>query len=490
MELEPIIGLEVHTQLLTKSKMFCLCDANYQIAEPNSKVCPVCMALPGSLPVINRQAIEFVIMTGLALNCSINEFTQFDRKNYAYPDLVKGYQISQYDFPVAYEGFLEIETDDQSHRIGITRAHLEEDVAKMQHNNDSTNGHTLIDLNRCGIPLMEIVSEPEISSPEQAREYLIKLQTIVRYLEVSTGDMEEGSFRCDANISLRPKGSKTLGTKVEIKNMNSFRSIHKALTFEIERQTIAINNNEVIIQETRGWDEEKEITFSQRSKEFAHDYRYFPEPDLKPIKISKEHIENLKASLPEMPQERRDRLIKNYNLSEYNAKLITSNKATADYFEACLTSHSSESSQQIEIAKSIANWINTELAKLLNQTNTPIENIKISPKSLINLLNLIEKGTINSTQGKQVLEKMFDTGKSSEQIVEEENLSQISDLDSIRSIVKDIIVQHPNPVQDYANGKENAIGFLVGQVMKTSKGKADPKISKSLLIEEILSGTK
>ena len=490
MELEPIICLDVHTQLLTKSKMFCLCDANYQIAEPNSKVCPVCMALPGSLPVINRQAIEFVIMTGLALNCSINEFTQFDRKNYAYPDLVKGYQISQYDFPVAYEGFLEIETDDQSHRIGITRAHLEEDVAKMQHNNDSTNGHTLIDLNRCGIPLMEIVSEPEMSSPEQAREYLIKLQTIVRYLEVSTGDMEEGSFRCDANISLRPKGSKTLGTKVEIKNMNSFRSIHKALTFEIKRQTIAINNNEVIIQETRGWDEEKEITFSQRSKEFAHDYRYFPEPDLKPIKISKEHIENLKSSLPEMPQERRDRLIKDYNLSEYNAKLITSNKATADYFEACLTSHSSESSQQIEIAKSIANWINTELAKLLNQTNTPIENIKISPKSLINLLNLIEKGTINSTQGKQVLEKMFDTGKSSEQIVEEENLSQISDLDSIRSIVKDIIVQHPDPVQDYANGKENAIGFLVGQVMKTSKGKADPKISKSLLIEEILSGTK
>jgi aspartyl-tRNA(Asn)/glutamyl-tRNA(Gln) amidotransferase subunit B len=485
MELESVIGLEVHAQLLTKSKMFCLCDAHYQTAEPNSKVCPVCMALPGSLPVINQQAIEFVIMTGLALNCSINEYTRFDRKNYVYPDLVKGYQISQFDFPVAHHGFLEIQSDNQSIKIGITQAHLEEDVAKLQHINNSNNKHTLIDLNRCGVPLMEIVSEPELSSPDQARSYLIKLQNIVRYLKVSTGDMEEGSFRCDANISMRPKGSKSLGTKVEIKNMNSFRSIHKALTFEINRQTTALNNNEKIIQETRGWNEEKEITFSQRSKEFAHDYRYFPEPDLKPVKITKEHIQKLKSLLPEMPEDRHKRLISSYNLSEYQAGIITSNKATADYFEACLHAHDSENSNQFAIAKSIANWITTELAKLLNHTNTSIENNLISPKSLVDLLNLIEKGTLNATQGKQVLEMMFNTGNPPDEIVAAENLAQINDLDSIQSIVKNVINQHPTPVRDYLNGKENVIGYLVGQVMKSSKGKADPKISKSLLIKEI-----
>ena len=475
MTYEIVIGLEVHTQLLTKSKMFCGCSADYASAPPNTHVCPVCLGMPGVLPVINEKAIECTVMTALALNCTIPEYTKFDRKNYFYPDLMKGYQISQYDAPIGKGGWLTVDSDGGKTRISITRVHLEEDTAKLLHR----GSHSLIDVNRSGVPLMEIVSEPEISSPEDARDYLIRLHNILRYLGVSTANMEEGSFRCDANISIRPANSEKLLPKVEVKNMNSFRAVYLALKYEAGRQGRMLDEGDELIQETRGWIEEKGITVLQRTKEYADDYRYFPEPDLPPLALDRAWIEEIKARLPELPERRRDRFVAQYGLSLYDANLVTSSRAMADYFENCVRLMDSSK------AKTVSNWLSGDFSRLLNATNTAIENAKISPKHLADMLVLIDKGAISGPTAKAVLEEMFHTGKTAGEIVTEKKLSQISDTGEIREVVKRVIADNAGAVADYASGKQQALTFIVGQVMKATKGRANPGAVGEIVREEL-----
>ncbi|MCJ7522044.1 MAG: Asp-tRNA(Asn)/Glu-tRNA(Gln) amidotransferase subunit GatB, partial [Dehalococcoidia bacterium] len=405
MEYETVIGLEVHAQLLTKSKMFCGCSTDYADAPPNTHVCPVCLGMPGVLPVINRQAIEYAIMTALALNCPIAETTRFDRKNYPYPDLMKGYQISQYDNPLSYGGWLNIEAEGRSKRIGITRVHQEEDVAKLWHRTETTGEtYSLVDVNRAGVPLMEIVSEPDMRSPEEARQYLMKLRSILQYLGVSTGNMEEGSFRCDANVSIRPMGSTEFQAKVEVKNMNSFKSVYRALEYEVERQCKMLEKGGRPVQETRGWVEDRGITVSQRTKEYAHDYRYFPEPDLPPLTISRELVTEIKARLPELPDARRDRFISEYGLSRYDANLITDSRPLADYFESSLNLFP-EGTDVKKSAKTVANWLLGEYSRLFNSTYTEISDCKVEPVHLIEMLDLVDKGTLSTTMAKTVFEE-------------------------------------------------------------------------------------
>ena len=483
MEYEVVIGLEVHTQLLTNSKMFCSCGASYQEASPNTIVCPVCMGMPGTLPVINKKAIEFVIRTGLALNCTIAKETKFDRKNYPYPDLMKGYQISQYDEPIASNGRLALESDGKEKTIEITRVHLEEDVARLLHRTEGYGeGYSLLDINRSGTPLMEIVSEPDMRSPEEARSYLTRLQSIVRYIEVSTANMEEGSFRCDANISIRPKGTTELGPKVEVKNMNSFRSVYRALEYEAERQVHAVNEGKRIVQETRGWVEDRGVTLSQRTKEYASDYRYFPEPDLVSLVIDLEWVQEIKDSLPELPEARKTRFVEQYALPDYDANILTSSKGTADFFESIMEASSAAQQQQ---AKSVSNWILGELARLMNATGTGIEDVKIRPQHLVELLELIEDGTLSNNLAKTVFEEMFTTGNPPKQIVEKAGMVQISDEDSIRPAVEEAINSNHGPVTDYLGGKETAMRFLIGQVMKITRGKANPQLASRLLEEKL-----
>ena len=483
MEYEVVIGLEVHTQLLTNSKMFCSCGASYQEASPNTIVCPVCMGMPGTLPVINKKAIEFVIRTGLALNCTIAKETKFDRKNYPYPDLMKGYQISQYDEPIASNGRLALESDGKEKTIEITRVHLEEDVARLLHRTEGYGeGYSLLDINRSGTPLMEIVSEPDMRSPEEARSYLTRLQSIVRYIEVSTANMEEGSFRCDANISIRPKGTTELGPKVEVKNMNSFRSVYRALEYEAERQVHAVNEGKRIVQETRGWVEDRGVTLSQRTKEYASDYRYFPEPDLVSLVIDLEWVQEIKDSLPELPEARKTRFVEQYALPDYDANILTSSKGTADFFESIMKASSAAQQQQ---AKSVSNWILGELARLMNATGTGIEDVKIRPQHLVELLELIEDGTLSNNLAKTVFEEMFTTGNPPKQIVEKAGMVQISDEDSIRPAVEEAINSNHGPVTDYLGGKETAMRFLIGQVMKITRGKANPQLASRLLEEKL-----
>ena len=483
MEYEVVIGLEVHTQLLTNSKMFCSCGASYQEASPNTIVCPVCMGMPGTLPVINKKAIEFVIRTGLALNCTIAKETKFDRKNYPYPDLMKGYQISQYDEPIASNGRLALESDGKEKTIEITRVHLEEDVARLLHRTEGYGeGYSLLDINRSGTPLMEIVSEPDMRSPEEARSYLTRLQSIVRYIEVSTANMEEGSFRCDANISIRPKGTTELGPKVEVKNMNSFRSVYRALEYEAERQVHAVNEGKRIVQETRGWVEDRGVTLSQRTKEYASDYRYFPEPDLVSLVIDLEWVQEIKDSLPELPEARKTRFVEQYALPDYDANILTSSKGTADFFESIMKASSAAQQQQ---AKSVSNWILGELARLMNATGTGIEDVKIRPQHLVELLELIEDGTLSNNLAKTVFEEMFTTGNPPKQIVEKAGMVQISDEDSIRPAVEEAINSNHGPVADYLGGKETAMRFLIGQVMKITRGKANPQLASRLLEEKL-----
>lgn len=471
---EVVIGLEVHTELLTASKMYCGC-ANQPGAPPNTRVCPVCLGLPGSLPVINQRAVELTALTGLALNCTIEEFTRFDRKNYFYPDLMKGYQISQYQHPIATRGWLEIEHDGRCHRIGIRRVHLEEDTAKLLHRVDPTSGetYTLIDVNRAGVPLIEIVSDPDIHSAEQARLYLMELRTILQYLDVSTGNMEEGAFRCDANVSVRPVGTEQLGTKVEVKNMNSFRAVFRALEYEAERQLAAIARGEPIIQETRGWDESRGITVSQRTKEFAHDYRYFPEPDLPPLSLSPKWTAAIRAQLPELPAARRKRLVEQYGLSPYDAEVLTTARATAEFYE--------EAVRHFDQPKLIANWMTSELFRLLNANNLEITRSKVTPRGLADLVKLIDQGTISARAAKDVLDRMFATGASAEKVVEDLGLTQISDTTALERLVDEAIAANPKSVEDYRAGKTQALSFLVGQVMKASRGKANPGLVSSLL---------
>jgi aspartyl-tRNA(Asn)/glutamyl-tRNA(Gln) amidotransferase subunit B len=416
-------------------------------------------------------------MTALALSCTIPEYTKFDRKNYFYPDLMKGYQISQYDAPIGKGGWLTIDSNGARRKINITRVHLEEDVAKLWHRGD----YSLIDVNRSGVPLMEIVSEPEISSPEEARDYLIKLRSILRYLGVSTGNMEEGSFRCDANISIRPLDSRELLPKVEVKNMNSFKAVYQALEYEARRQMEVLEEGGKLVQETRGWIEEAGITVTQRTKEYADDYRYFPEPDLPPLVLDRVWIEEIRARLPELPEERRDRFMTQYGLPLYDANILTGSKAMADYFEDCVKLMAPGK------AKLVSNWLLGDFSRLLNATNTEVENAKISPKHLAEMLGLVDSATISGPVAKAVLEEMFRTGRAASEIITERKLSQISDAGEIREVVKQVIANNAGAVADYAAGKQQALTFIIGQVMKATSGRANPSVVREI-ITEVLGG--
>ena len=483
---EVVIGLEVHSQLLTESKMFCACSAAYQESSPNTTVCAVCLGMPGAMPVMNRQAVDYVIRTGLALGCEISGFTKFDRKNYPYPDLMKGYQISQYDQPIAHGGCLSVETAAGEKAIGVTRVHLEEDVAKLFHRSDDFGeSYSLLDINRAGVPLMEIVSEPDMRSPDEARNYLTQLQSILRYIGVSSANMEEGNFRCDANISVRPRGTSELGAKVEIKNMNSFRAVHKALEYEAERQVRAVKEGDLIVQETRGWDEATSSTFTQRTKEYAHDYRYFPEPDLPPLVIADEWVRTVNQALPELPAARRQRFMTQYGLSEYDANLLTISKQTAEYFESVVCIRQAPGDVGEQFAKHVGNWIVGELGRLLNEANSDVSSLKISPQAFVELLDMVSDGTLSNNMAKAVFEEMFNSGKSPATIAEERGMVQISDADALGSAVDEAIASNAKPVSEYLDGKEPAIRFLVGQVMKITRGKANPQLAMQLLKERL-----
>jgi aspartyl-tRNA(Asn)/glutamyl-tRNA(Gln) amidotransferase subunit B len=431
--------------------------------------------MPGILPGINEKAIEYTVMTALALNCTIPEYTKFDRKNYFYPDLMKGYQISQYDAPIGKGGLLNIDSNGTRKRVNITRVHLEEDVAKLWHRGDCS----LIDVNRSGVPLMEIVSEPEISSSEEARDYLIKLHNILRYLGVSTANMEEGSFRCDANISIRPSNSKKLLPKVEVKNMNSFKAVYQALEYESRRQRKVLEEGGELVQETRGWIEEAGITVTQRTKEYADDYRYFPEPDLPPLVLNRAWIEEIRARLPELPEARRDRFMTQYSLSLYDSNILTNSRVMADYFENCVKLMDPGK------AKMVSNWLLGDFSRLLNATNTEIENAKISPKHLAEMLGLVDNGTISGPAAKAVIEEMFRTGKGANEIITEKKLSQISDSGEIREVVKQVLANNTGARADYTSGKQQALTFIIGQVMKATRGRANPAVVREIIIEEL-----
>ncbi|MDF9407245.1 MAG: Aspartyl/glutamyl-tRNA(Asn/Gln) amidotransferase subunit B [Pelotomaculum sp. PtaB.Bin013] len=474
---ETVIGLEVHVELKTRSKIFCDSTAEFG-NEPNTHVCPVCMGLPGVLPVVNKNVVEYAIRAALALNCRIASFSKFDRKNYYYPDMPKNYQISQYDLPIAEHGYLNIEVNGETRRIGITRLHMEEDTGKLVHQgNITTTPFSLVDYNRAGVPLIEIVSEPDLRSPEEAYEYLNKLKAIIQYTGVSDCKMEEGSLRCDANVSVRPAGSKEFGTKTEIKNMNSFKALQKALTYEVERQIEVVEDGGRIIQETRTWDEGKGVTLSMRSKEYAHDYRYLPDPDLVPMVIDREWVEDIKRSLPELPDDRKERYVSEFGLPAYDAMVLTNTKELADYFEACVAAYSNP--------KAVSNWVMGDLSRLLNANNTDITSCPIKPEQLAAMLQLLEKGTISGKIAKTVFEEMFASGKDAETIVKEKGLVQISDEGAIAAIVDDVIAKNQKSVEDFRAGKDRALGFLVGQVMKASRGKANPELVNKLLKERL-----
>ena len=487
MDYETVIGLEIHAQLLTKSKMFCSCAADYQDSRPNTFVCPICMGMPGVMPKINRLAVEHVVKTGLALNCNISEYSKFDRKNYHYPDLLKAYQISQFDLPLALNGKLSVETDEgQEKLININRIHLEEDTAKLMHRRDSQgNGYTLMDMNRAGVPLMEIVSEPEMNSPFEARSYLQRVHQIVRYVETSSANMEEGNFRCDANISLRPIGEINLGTKVEIKNMNSFRSVFNALVYEQLRQAKLLDAGEKIEQETRGWNEEKQTTFSQRSKEFAHDYRYFPEPDLLPVALSKNQISDLGALIPELPSQRVNRYIDLYDLEMDTALLITSEKATSDFFDASVDLLDNNSKVDKSLVKQVSNWIITNLFSLMNSEGKVISEILVQPSHLVELITLINDGSLSNNMATDVFKMVYETGRDPAEIVKEQGLVQISDNAILEDAVSRIIDENPKSVSDYFQGKEAVVGFFIGQIMRETKGTANPKIAREIVISHL-----
>lgn len=471
---QPVIGIEVHAQLLTRSKMFCGCSADYAGAPANTRTCPVCTGMPGVLPVINKRAVEQAIMTGLALHCDVQETVVFARKNYNYPDLPKNYQISMYELPLCTNGWLEIEMDAQRQRIGIERVHLEEDTAKLTH----MGSYSLIDFNRSGVPLMEIVSKPDIRTSEQARQYLISLRTILRYLGVSTGDMEKGAMRCEANISLQPVGSRKLGTKVEVKNLNSFRSVKLALEYEMQRQRRILDRGDRVEQVTMGWDELAERTVVQRSKEYADDYRYFPEPDLPPLVISREWIAEIEAQLPELPAARRSRFVEEYGLSEYAADVLVQDVAVADYFEASVAAGLDP--------EEAANWITSELFGLMRETGLSVEEMKATPQDLVELVSLLHRGTISRTTAKEVLGLMVRTGQAPRRIVEERGLARIGDEDQLSRVVADVLRDNPGPVQEYLGGKEAVLRFLVGQVMRATRGRADPQLAGELLKQQLM----
>jgi len=473
MEYEIVIGLEVHVELKTESKAFCSCPTTFG-SEPNTNVCPGCLGLPGTLPAINQKMVEYGLKTALALNCTINPYCLFERKHYFYPDLPKGYQISQQTLPLAVNGYLSVYIEGREKKIGINRVHMEEDAGKLLH----VGEYTLVDCNRAGVPLLEIVSEPHINSSQEARAYMEKLRTILLYLGVSDCKMEEGSLRCDVNISLRPKGSEASGTRIEIKNLNSFRSLQKALEYEIERQRAILERGGAIEERaTMAWDEEREITYPMRTKEESLDYRYFPDPDLLPLVIDPQWIEEIKRELPELPDARCQRFQEQYGLPPYDAGVLTSSKELADYYEGVVSLYPEP--------KTVSNWIMSEFLRLLNAYNLEPHEAPVSPQKMADLLHLLKKEIISTKIAKQVIEEMFATGKGPEDIVREKGWVQISDVEALEAIVEEVLAAHPKVVEDYRKGKEKALAFLVGQVMKATQGKANPNLVNRLLKEKL-----
>lgn len=469
---EVIIGLEVHAELSTNTKIYCNCSTEFG-ADPNTHCCPICTGMPGTLPVLNEKVVEYAIKMGLATNCDIARFSKQDRKNYFYPDLPKAYQTSQYDLPLCENGYVDINVEGNKKRIGITRIHIEEDAGKLIH--DAYTGDTLVDMNRCAVPLIEIVSEPDIRSAKEAVEYMQTLKSTLEYLEICDCKMQEGSLRCDVNLSVRKIGQKEFGTRTETKNLNSFKAIQNCIEFETKRQIEVLENGGTIYQETRRFDDAKGEGYAMRTKEDAHDYRYFPEPDLAPICMSEEYINNIKNSLPEMPNVKKERYIKEYNISEYDASILIISKDTANYFE-----------KVVELCKNpkiTANWIMGDFARMLNEAELTIKESKVTEENLASLITLLDKGTISSKIAKTVFEEMFNTGEMAKNIVEKKGLVQISDESAVKEIVEKIVQNNPQSILDYKAGKDRALGFLVGQVMKETKGKANPGIVNKLLLD-------
>jgi aspartyl-tRNA(Asn)/glutamyl-tRNA(Gln) amidotransferase subunit B len=473
-EWEAVIGLEVHAQLLTDSKIFCGCSTRFG-AEPNTHTCPVCLGLPGSLPVLNKKVVEFTLRMALATQCAITPYSLFARKNYFYPDLPKGYQISQFEAPIALGGSLEITVQGIPKRVGITRIHMEEDAGKLIH--DESQPVSYVDYNRTGVPLMEIVSEPDLRTPEEAGEYLRRLREILRYLGICDGNMEEGSFRCDANSSLRPQGETALGTKVELKNMNSFKHVEKALEFELRRQRAVLEDGDSVVQETRLWDAARGVTLPMRGKEAAHDYRYFPDPDLVPVEISPEWIESIRKSLPELPEAKRRRFAEAYGLPEYDSEVLTSSKALADFFEQCVRLHPQP--------KMVSNWIMVELMRELKREEKEIEQCPIRPSQLAALLDLTQEGVISGKLAKAVFEEMFQTGQDPKAIVEAKGMVQMTDPGLILPVIDEVLGASPVQVAEYQAGKNKVFGYFVGEVMKRTRGQANPKLVNELLKKKL-----
>lgn len=474
MKYEAVIGLEVHTELRTATKIFCSCKTSFG-AEPNTNVCPVCLGLPGVLPVLNKKVLEFAVRTGLALNCEISRYSKFDRKNYYYPDLPKNFQTSQYDLPICEHGHLDIEVDGKKSTVRITRAHMEEDAGKLVHHGTSItdSDYSLVDYNRTGTPLLEIVSEPDIRSAKEAVAYMEKLRAILQYCGVSDCKMEEGSLRCDANVSVRPVGQKELGTKTEIKNINSFRGVERAIEYEAMRQAQLLEDGGTVVQETRTWDEKEGVTKSMRKKEEANDYRYFPEPDLVPFTVSDEYIEEIRKTLPELPDARKARYMESYGLAAYDADYLTNDKDRADYFEAMVAAGAEP--------KEAANWLMGDFAKLLSRDNLDMKAAPVQAAAMADLLKLIAKGTISGKIAKQVFAEMWTSGKDPETIVREKGLVQISDTGALEELAAKVIAANPQSVADFKAGKKKAVGFLMGQIMKETKGKANPQVVNGIL---------
>ena len=474
MEFEPVIGLEVHAQLKTKTKIFCACSTSFG-APPNTHTCPVCLGMPGVLPVLNKKVVDYALRMALATNCEITAESRFARKNYFYPDLPKGYQISQYELPIAEHGFIDIEVDGSLQRVGITRIHMEEDAGKLGH--DPDRPVSMVDFNRTGVPLIEIVSEPDIRSADEAGAYLRQLRSIVRYLGICDGNLEEGSFRCDANVSIRPQGEQKLGTRTELKNLNSFKHVEKAIVYEIGRQKEVLMDGGQIVQQTRLWDPAKNKTSAMRGKEEAHDYRYFPDPDLLPLVIDSEWLQSIKESLPELPDQKKNRFMAQFDLPAYDAGLLTSDRELADYFEAC--------AGRFPHPKPVSNWIMGSLLGLLNARDKTIAESPISPENLARLLALVEEGVISGKIAKTVFDDMARTGKPAKQIVEEKGLVQITDTGAIDDVVAKVISNNPKEVAAYKSGKTKLLGFFVGRVMKETRGKANPKLVNEILKKKL-----
>jgi aspartyl-tRNA(Asn)/glutamyl-tRNA(Gln) amidotransferase subunit B len=477
MDYEVVIGLEVHAQLSTRSKIFCGCSTTFG-APPNTQTCPVCLGMPGVLPVLNRRVVECAIKAALACHGEVAARCRFARKNYFYPDMPKNYQISQYDEPLVAGGYIELPTPEGMKRIRLVRIHLEEDVGKSIHGENLDDPRaSYVDFNRSGVPLMEIVSEPDLSSPDEAKLYLQRLRTILQYLEVCDGNMEEGSFRCDANISLRPRGAREYGTKVEIKNLNSFRNVQRALEYEVIRQTKALDGDEKLVQETRLWDANRGLTRAMRSKEYAHDYRYFPEPDLVPLATAKEWVEAIRRTLPELPDTRMQRFVAEYGIPEYDAGVLTSSKALADYYEACI--------KRYPKPKVVSNWMMVELLRALNRDGIEVEQSRVTPENLAELFTLVDDSTISGTMAKAVFDAMYESGKTATEIVQEKGLRQISDENALVTAIEQVLANNPTEVSEFRAGREKLLGFFMGQVMKVTQGKANPQVVNKLLREKL-----